>query len=202
MAPGSCICTGSAENRIRLMDGKREQTGRGRVRRIRDRIEQSARRSQFHPLPDGAVCLIPAERRSISIIRRPGKRDCDVALPVWISEHPLASSHSPDAKSLAVEGMNRSGDSVVVATVDIETGRFTRIGVFVGSDPQQVTWLEDGSTMSVFREPQGAWAFYRFRPGRPAERLGALPHSARISAYRTTAGMWRCSATATRTTFT
>jgi hypothetical protein len=73
--------------------------------------------------------------------------------------------------------MNRRFDSVVVATVDIESGHFTRIGTFAGSDPQEIEWLEDGGIMSVFREPGGAWALYRIPPGRPAEKLGALPHT-------------------------
>ena len=157
-------------NRIRLI----EKDTTGRVTRDTT-LEQSAA-TQFDPLPDGAVCLIPADRHSISIIRLPGKPDVTLDLPKWISI--LGSvSHSPDAKSLAVEGMNRSGDSVVVATVDIETGRFTRMGTFVGSDPPKIVWLEDGSIMSVFREPQGAWVFYRIRPGRPADSLGTVPHS-------------------------
>jgi hypothetical protein len=86
-------------------------------------------------------------------------------------------SHSPDAKSVVVEAMNTSNDSVVVATVDIETGRFTRIRSFAGSDPIHVAQLADGSIMSVFRDPENAWMLYRIRPGRPAERLGALPHT-------------------------
>lgn len=31
--------------------------------------------------------------------------------------------------------------------------------------------------MSIFREPTGAWVLYKFAPGQPAERLGALPHT-------------------------
>ena len=121
---------GIGGNKIRLME--RDTTGRG-TREIA-RLEQSAA-IEFQPLPDGAVCIMPAERRSISIIRRPGKPNVTWHVPDWISV--IGSiSRSPDAKSLAVEAMNRSGDSVVVATVDIETGRFTRIGVFAGSDPQ------------------------------------------------------------------
>jgi protein kinase-like protein/WD40 repeat protein len=157
-------------NRTRLS----EKDTTGRVTRDTT-LEQSAA-TQFDPLRDGTVCLIPADRHSISIIRRPGKPEVTLGLPKWIGI--LGSvSHSPDAKSLAIEGMNRSGDSVVVATVDIETGRFASIRVFVGSDPPKIAWLEDGSIMSVFREPQGAWVFYRIRPGQPAENLGTLPHS-------------------------
>ena len=161
---------GIGGNQIRLMES--DTTGRG-TREI-FRREQSAA-AQFEPLPDGAVCIVPARRRSISIIR-PGRPDVTWPVPDWMSEIGRIS-HSPDAKSLAVEGMNRSLDSVVVATVDIDSGRFAPIGVFVGSDPKQVMWLEDGSTMAIFREPQGAWVFYRIRPGRPAERLGPLPHT-------------------------
>jgi hypothetical protein len=162
---------GIGGNKTRLM----ETDTTGRPPREIAPLELSAA-TQFHPLPDGAVCLIPPERRSISIILRPGKRDTTWRVPDWISL--IGSvSHSPDAKSLAVEGMNRSGDSVVVATVDIETGRFDSIGVFVGSDPPKIAWLEDGSIMSIFREPQGAWVFYRIRRGRPAKKLKTLPHS-------------------------
>jgi hypothetical protein len=31
--------------------------------------------------------------------------------------------------------------------------------------------------VSIFREPGGAWVFCRIFPGRPAERIGALPHT-------------------------
>ena len=97
-------------------------------------------------------------------------------VPEWISE--IGSiSHSPDAKSLAVAALNRSFDSVVVATVDIETGRFTRIGGVSGSDPQSSTWLDDGSIMFALREKQGAFALYSIVPGQSAERLGVLPYT-------------------------
>jgi serine/threonine protein kinase len=162
---------GIGGNKIRLMET--DTTGSGTREIIR--LDQSAA-IQFHPLPDGAVWILPAERRSISVIRRPGKRDVMWHVPDWISG--IGSiSHSPDAKSLAVHAMNRSFDSVVVATVEIESGRFTRVGVFAGSDPQMITWLGDGSIMFVLREKQGAFALYRIVRGRPAERLGVLPYT-------------------------
>jgi serine/threonine protein kinase len=167
---------GIGGNKIRLME--RDTTGRG-TREIA-RLEQPApigqSETRFDPLPGGAVSIRPAEGRSISIIRRPGKRDVTWHVPEWISGIGRIS-HSPDAKSLAVEATNRSFDSVVVATVDIESGRFTRIGIFSGSDPQNITWLEDGSIMFVLHEKQGAFALYRIAPGRPAERLGVLPYT-------------------------
>lgn len=152
----------------------------GRETREIARLEES-NGAQFHPLPDGSICIkLPErERLSISIIRRPGKRDVTWHFPEWLTNTGgfATLSHSPDAKSLVVEGQNRSFDSVVVATVDIESGRFAKIGVFAGSDPNSVTWLNDGSIMSVFREPQGAWALYRVAPGGRAEKLGVLPTS-------------------------
>ena len=161
---------GIGGNKIRLME--RDTTGPG-TREIA-RLEQSAA-AQFHPLPDGAVCIVPPDHRSISIIRRPGKRDVTWQVPEWISG--IGSiSHSPDAKSLAVEAWNGSSDSVVVATVDIESGRFTRIGIFKARDLQRIKWLEDGRIMFVFREPHGAFALYSIAPGRPANRIGGLPH--------------------------
>ncbi|MEO7503061.1 MAG: hypothetical protein ABIW94_10535, partial [Gemmatimonadaceae bacterium] len=70
-----------------------------------------------------------------------------------------------------------SADSVIVATLDIETGRLNRLGAFGGGDPQRITWLEDGSIMFVLREPAGAFALYMVAPGRRAQRLGVLPHT-------------------------
>ncbi|HEV7388643.1 MAG TPA: hypothetical protein VGN73_08530, partial [Gemmatimonadaceae bacterium] len=162
---------GIGGNKIRLVE--MDTTGGG-AREIA-RLEQSAA-TQFHPLPNGAVWIIPAQRRSVSIIHRPGKRDVTWHVPKWISV--IGSiSHSPDAKSLAVAAVNPLFDSVVVATVDIESGRFTRIGSLGGRDPQQIKWLEDGRMSVVLREPPGAFALYRIARGRPAERLGVLPYT-------------------------
>ena len=158
-------------NKVRLIE--RETTGR-ETREIA-RLEQSAA-ARFHPLPDGAVWIKPPRGTSLSVIRRPGKPDVTLDPPEWMSNFG-GISPSADSKSLAVVGMNRSSDSVVVATVHIETGRFTRMAVFPGSDPQGMAWLNDGSIMSIFREPQGAWVIYRFPPGSPPERLGTLPHT-------------------------
>ena len=158
-------------NKVRLIE--RETTGR-ETREIA-RLEQSAA-ARFQPLPDGAVWIKPPRGTALSIIRRLGKRDVTLTPPVWMSNFG-GISPSADSKSLAVVGMNRSSDSVVVATVDIETGHFTRMAIFPGSDPQGMAWLNDGSIMAIFREPQGAWVIYRFPPGSPAERLGTLPHT-------------------------
>ena len=162
---------GIGGNRVKLVE--RDTTGGGR--REIDQLEQAAA-TQFHPLPNGGFWIMPAGNRSISIIRRPGKQDVTLHVPDWISGF-FSIAHSADAKSLAVAAMNRSFDSVVVATVDIETRVFTRIGTFVGSDPQKIAWLSNGNIISIFREPEGAWVFYRIPPGRPAERLGTLPHT-------------------------
>ena len=156
---------------VRLIE--RDMTGGG-TREI-TRLGQSAA-IEFQPLPDGTVCIFPIDRRSISIIRRPGKPDTTWQMPPWMSVVGSVS-HSPDATSLVLEATNHRGDSVVVATADVETGRFARIASFAGSDPRHIAWLGDGTIMSVFREPEGAWVLYRIPPGRPPERLGALPHT-------------------------
>ena len=131
---------------------------------------------KIHPLSDGAVALVSAQRRSISVIRRPGKRDVTWELPEWMN---LVARLSPaaDARTLAVGGMNRSSDSVVVASLDIESGRFTRLGSIAGSDLHGLTWLADGTVLSILREPRGAWAFDRSGAGRAVDRLGTLPHA-------------------------
>jgi hypothetical protein len=162
---------GISGNKIRLMET--ETTGRG-TREIA-RFEQAAA-TQFFPLADGAVCLMPGERRSISVIRRSGKRDVTWHAPDWIS-HIGGISPSADRKSLAIVGKNRSADSVIVAILDIDTGRFTRLGILAGGDPQQIKWIQDGSMMFVLREPQGAFALYRMARDRPARRVGVLPHT-------------------------
>jgi Tol biopolymer transport system component len=162
---------GIGGNKIRLVET--ETTGRG-TREIA-RFEQAAA-TQFFPLADGAVCIMPGQRRSISIIRRPGKRDVTWHVPDWIGEMGSLSP-SLDAQLLAVAGINPTGDSVVVGIVDIDTGRFIKLGGVGGSDPQKIKWLEDGSMMFVIREPQGAYALYRIARGNLARRVGGLPYT-------------------------
>jgi len=152
-------------NKVRLMES--DTIGR-RTREIA-RLEKSAA-TAFLPLPDGAVCIIPEGRRALTMIRRPGKRDVTWRAPDWI--HGIWSvSLSPDMKSLAVFA---NGDSMVVATVDIENGRFTKLGSVAGLWLGQVRWLEDGSIMFSVYE-QGAPALFRITPGSPTQRLGAFP---------------------------
>jgi hypothetical protein len=160
-----------AGGKLQLM----ETDASGSATRQIARLEQAAA-IHFRPLPDGAVLLLPPERRSLSIIGRPGRPDVTWPVPEWIGGIG-GISHGADATSVLVAAMNGTGDSVVVATVDIETGRFTRLASFAGSDPQFVGQIEDGSVVSVVREPKGAWAFHRIRPGRRSELLGTLPHS-------------------------
>ena len=162
---------GIGESRLRLIET--DSSGRG-MREI-VRLEKAAA-TQFTVLPDGGVCLLTPERRSLSIIGRPGKRDVTWPVPAWIGGIGDVS-HGADSASVLVAAMNGSGDSIVVATVDIESGRFTRLAAFAGSDPMLVAQLEDGAIVSVVREPQGSWVLHRMRPGRRAERMGALPHS-------------------------
>jgi serine/threonine protein kinase len=160
----------TGRNGIQLM----EMDTTGRDPREIVRLGQSAA-TYFQPLPDGSVWTMPADRRSISI-HRPGKPDVTWQLPPWILV--LGSnSHSRDAKTLLVHGVHRSADSVVVATMDIASGSFTRVAAFAGSDPIGIRWLADGTIMQISREPQGAWAFHRIRRGFPAEKLGVLPHT-------------------------
>jgi hypothetical protein len=144
----------------------------GRVREIA-RLAQSAAIA-FHSHPDGAVCIIPPERRSLSIIRRRDQGDVTWPAPDWIGAIQSVSL-SPDTKSLAVLALDRQGDSVVVATVNIEDGRFTKLGVLGGEWLGRIRWLEDGNIMFDFRETQGAYALFTTKPGGPTRRLGDLP---------------------------
>ena len=160
---------GVGGNEVRLMES--DTTG-GRGREIA-RLAQSAAIA-FHSLPDGAVCIIPPERRSLSIIRRRGQRDVTWPAPDWIGAI-QSISLSPDARSLAVLGLDRQGDSVVVATVNIEDGRFIRLDVLGGEWLGRIRWLEDGNIMFDFRETQGSYALFTTRPGGPTRRLGDLP---------------------------
>jgi Tol biopolymer transport system component len=162
---------GIGGSELRLMET--DSSGRG-TREI-TRLDQAAA-VRFCPLPDGAVCLLAPQRRSLSIIGRSGKPDVTWPAPEWIGGIG-GMSHGADSRSVIIAAMHRSGDSVVVATVDIETGRFSRLASFAGSDPELVGQAEDGAIVSVVREPQGAWAFHRIRPGRRPERIGTLPHS-------------------------
>ena len=137
------------------------------------RLEESAA-TAFEPLPDAAACIIPPERRSLSIIRRPGKRDVTWRAADWIGSI-WSVSLSPDTKSLAVLAIDPPGKSIVVATMDIENGRFTKLGNLGGEWPGRIRWLEDGSIRFDIIETQGAWGLFTIRPGGPMQRLGAIP---------------------------
>jgi dipeptidyl aminopeptidase/acylaminoacyl peptidase len=162
---------GVGGEQVRLMET--DTTGR-RTREIA-RLKRSDAIA-FQWLRDGAIATVSAQRRAISIIHRPGKRDVTWNAPDWISS--LSSiSNSPDGKSLAIESWDRLGDSVVVSTMEIETGRFTKLATFGGETLGRITWLNDGIIMFVYRETQGAYALFQIAPGEPARRLGTLPHT-------------------------
>jgi len=160
---------GIGGNKIRLM----ESDTMGRRSREIARLGQSAA-IQFHPLPDGAVCVIPPDRRSLSIIRRRGKGDVTWRAPEWIGTI-WSLSLSPDTKSLAVLAWDPPADSIVVATVNIENGRFTKLGILGGEVIGRSRWLEDGNIMFDVRESEGTYALFTTRPGGPTQRLGDLP---------------------------
>jgi Tol biopolymer transport system component len=165
---------GIGGNKVRLM----QSDTMGRAPREIARLAQSAAIA-FHPLPDGAFCIIPPERRSLSI-RRPDKSSVTWRAPDWISS--IANvSLSPDTRSLAVLAWNQRGDSLVVATVDMEKGLFTRLGTLTGEWLGGIRWLEDGNIMFDFRETQGSYAIYTTRPGGATRRLGAVPYTQEMS---------------------
>jgi Tol biopolymer transport system component len=128
----------------------------------------------FHPLPDGALCIIPHTHRSLSIIRRLGKKDVTWQAPPWIGSI-WRVSLSPDAKSLAMLAVGPGGDSIVVATVDIETGRYQKLGSIGGEWFGRIRWLADGSITFDIYEMQGAMALYTTSPGGPIRRIGVFP---------------------------
>ncbi len=156
-------------NKVRLM----ESDTMGRRTREIARLDESAA-IDIHPLPDGAVCIIPQERRSLSMIGRRGKGDVTWRAPDWIGSI-WSVSPSPDAKSIAVLAIDPPGKSMVVATVDIENGRYTKLGTVAGEWPGWIRWLEDGSILFNVVETQGAWGLFTTRPGGRTQRLGALP---------------------------
>jgi Tol biopolymer transport system component len=130
---------------------------------------------EFQPLPDGAICILPTARRSLSILRPGSKDTVTLRAPDWIATIWALSSLSPDAKSLAVLAVNPADDSILVATVDIETGVYKKIGS-IGEDwLARIRWLEDGSITFDIYETHGAMALYTTTPGGPIRRVGAFP---------------------------
>jgi Tol biopolymer transport system component len=157
-------------NKVRLT----ESDTLGRV--IREITFNQSDAVAFYPLPDGAVCIIPEARRSLSIIRRAGNTNVWAAPPDWIAGI-WAVTLSPDARSLAMLATNPADDSIVVATMDIETGRYRKIGSIGGEWFGRIRWLGDGSITFDVYETQGAMALYTTKVGGPIRRLGALPFS-------------------------
>ena len=145
----------------------------GRTREIKQLTESEA--IIFHPLADGGLGIVPTDRHSLAVVDRPGKRDTTWPIPNWMSVI-TDVARSPDGKSLAVAARSRTGDTIVVTNLDLETGNFARLAAYPGEDPLAITWVKDGSIRFVFRGPDGAFGLYKVSPGRPAEKLGALPY--------------------------
>jgi dipeptidyl aminopeptidase/acylaminoacyl peptidase len=145
----------------------------GRTREIKQLTESEA--IIFRPLADGGVSIVATDRHSLSVVDRPGKRDMTWLIPNWMSVI-THIARSPDGKSLAVAARSITLDTIVVATLDLETGHFARLAAYPGEDSRVIAWLKDGSIMFVFRGPDGAFGLYRVLPGRPAEKIGALPY--------------------------
>ena len=165
-------------NKVRLIES--DTLGR-RIREIP--FEQSAAVA-FYPLPGGAVCIIPEGRRSLSIVPRSGEDSVTWRAPSWIATIESVSL-SPDAKSLAVLAVDSAVTAVVVATVDMETGRFAKLGSIGGEWLGRIRWLEDGSITFDVYEAQGGMALYTITRGGAIRRLGALPfRDAAISVSR------------------
>jgi hypothetical protein len=159
-------------NKVRLMES--DTTGRRRPREIA-RLEQSGAVA-FYPLPDGALCIIRQDRRALSLTHRPGKADVTWSAPDWMGEI-YSVSLSPDTKSLAVLATTRLVDSILVATVEIDNGRFTKLASIGGEWLGRVRWLPDGNITFDVYEEQGGMALYSIRPGGPTRRLGRFPLS-------------------------
>ena len=130
--------------------------------------------AEFQPLPDGALCILPKARRSLSIIRPGGKDTVMLRAPDWIGTI-WAVSPSPDAKSLAVLAVNPVDDSILVATVHIGTGVYKKIGSIGALWLGRIRWLEDRNITFDIYETQGAMALYATTPGGPIRRVGAFP---------------------------
>jgi hypothetical protein len=160
---------GIAGNKVRLMES--DTTGR-RIHEV-TRLDRSAAVA-FYPLPDGALCIIPQNRRALSLSHRPGKADVTWPAPDWMGEI-WSVSLSPDMKSLAVLASGRGAASIVVATVDMENGRFTRVGTVNGVWMGGIRWLADSNITFDVYEKQEVMALYSIRPGGPARRVGTFP---------------------------
>jgi len=161
---------GIGGGQVRLTE--RDTTGRS-TREIKQLTDSEA--IIFHPLADGGVSIVATDRHALSVINRPGKRDTTWLIPNWMSVIAHVG-RSPDGKSLAVTARSITLDTIVVAKVDLETGNFTRLAAYPGEDARAVTWVKDGRIMFIFRGPDGAFALYRISPGRPAEKVSALPY--------------------------
>ena len=126
-------------------------------------------------LPDNRFILIPAEGTKVSLFSAEGKLQAGWNLPQWIN-HVERFSAAPDGRAIAAMGWGERFDSVVVARIDVGSGRFTRLAAFGGEFYGRIKWLRDGDLIFDIAESQGARGLYRMAPdGSRLRRIGSLP---------------------------
>ena len=141
---------------------------RHHVRRLLDELKRGRLVQTISHKAEGAIPIDCHERAGVWVCRR-----------TWLlAGGEVTLSEGVQNASLAA---NRRGDSLVVATVDIDNGRFTSRGTFTGEWLGGIRWLSDGNIMFDFRETQGSYAVYTIRPGGATRRLGAGPYTEEMS---------------------
>ena len=126
-------------------------------------------------LPGGGVLLPLVNPIGIRRVGAPGHPDTTFLLPArWIATTGMAPS--PDGNAVALVGWGLSGDSALVARLDLDTGTFTQLASFYPDDVRPPFWLTDGSLILQILETDATLTWYQVAAdGGPVRRLGSPP---------------------------
>jgi len=133
----------------------------------------------FAPVPGGGLVVSDPARRQLRRIGVPGLADGTVDIPHDHHGFVLVSS-SPDGRSVAIVGMDRKADSMLVSRLSLVDGHADRLaavkpGSYVGSWGP-AAWLPDGSLIVSGNVNPLGWYRVPAHGGRPV-RLGDAPWS-------------------------
>lgn len=116
---------------------------------------------------------VPADHRPVRL-GRPSEPARSFQLPPWLASV-LDVDPSPDGERAVLVGRNRGLDTVVVATLHLEDGTWTRQWSGVVARAGSVKWLRDGSVLVVLHPTAETTELHRLRPGSGMERIAAVP---------------------------
>jgi dipeptidyl aminopeptidase/acylaminoacyl peptidase len=126
-------------------------------------------------LADNRILITNADGSEFFVMDRTGRTQARWKIPAWAGSF-TSSSSSPDGKSIAMIGWDHPFDSILVAKVDVATGRFDKVAAMSGEGFDRIKWTSDNRFLFDIGESSGRQMLYSVTPeGTSKREVGVLP---------------------------